>query len=83
MISTIVLRVLEEPTRAGIVEQGDRQGIEALDVLTKLRHAFVEWRYWTEGVGRGRFDRRFDLMLAALAEVCEHGCPMPDHNFET
>ena len=78
-----LLKVLDEPTRAGIVEQGDRQGIEALDILTKQRNAFVEWRYWTEGVERKRFDRTVDLMLAALAEVCEPGCPKPDHNFET
>ena len=78
-----LFKVLDEPTRAGIVEQGDRQGIEALDILTKHRNAFVEWRYWTEGVEWKGFDRRVDLMLAALAEVCEPGCSKPDHNFAT
>ena len=75
-------KVLDEQTWAGIVEREDQQGIEALDLLTKHRNAFVEWRCCTEGVERKRFDRRVDLMLAALTEVCEPGCPKPEHNFE-
>ena len=78
-----LFKMLDEPTRDRIVEQGDRQGIEALDILTKHRNAFVEWRYWTEGVPRLHLGREVDLTLAALAEVCEPGCPKPDHNFET
>ena len=38
--------MLDPKIQAEITEQGDRQGIEALDILTKRRNAFVEWRYW-------------------------------------
>ena len=74
--------MLDPKIQAEITEQGDRQGIEALDILTKRRNAFVEWRYWMEDGKHPQFGREVDLMLAALAEVCEPGCQKPDDNFE-
>ena len=74
--------MLDPKIQAEITEQGDRQGIKAPDILTKRRNAFVEWRYFIEGVEHLQFGREVDLMLAALAEVCEPGCPKPDDNFE-
>ena len=65
--------MLDSTVQAEITDQGDRQGIEALDILTKRRNAFVQWRYWIEGVEHLQFGLEVDLLLAALAEVYEPG----------